>query len=146
MILIKGTIQPGLRLVLSGNFFLAFNRSHYFLFKKSQNLIMQLELNDSILIILHCWKILRIDIKWWLLFKAKKKFPAGTSLRPGWIVPLILIDETDNICPTQTNFWLLVFGKWLHMAKSRKIFLIWSQFQKGTRKKWLSQLSCYVEK
>ena len=27
----KGTIQPGLRLVLSGNFFLALNRSHHFL-------------------------------------------------------------------------------------------------------------------
>ena len=59
------------------------------------------------MIILHCWKILRIDIKlsslnhWaqpsllnyfnkkrWLLFKAKNKFPDDTSLRPGWIVPL----------------------------------------------------------
>ena len=30
----KGTIQPGLRLVPSGNFFLALNRSHHFLFKK----------------------------------------------------------------------------------------------------------------
>ena len=32
----KGTIQPGLRLVLSGNFFLALNRSHQFLFKKAR--------------------------------------------------------------------------------------------------------------
>ena len=30
----KGIIQPGLRLVLSGNFFLALNRSHHFLLKK----------------------------------------------------------------------------------------------------------------
>ena len=30
----KGTIQPGLRLVPSGNFFLALNRSHQFLLKK----------------------------------------------------------------------------------------------------------------
>ena len=30
----KGTIQPGIRLVLSGNFFLALNRNHHFLFKK----------------------------------------------------------------------------------------------------------------
>ena len=30
----KGTIQPGLRLVPSGNFFLALSRSHHFLFKK----------------------------------------------------------------------------------------------------------------
>ena len=50
----KGTIQPGLRLVPSGNFFLALNRSHHFLFKKSQNLMRQLELNDSIWITLHC--------------------------------------------------------------------------------------------
>ena len=26
--------------------------------------------------------------KWWLLFKAKKKFPNGRRLRPGWLVPL----------------------------------------------------------
>ena len=32
----KGTIQPGLRLVPSGNFFLALNRSHNFLLKKSE--------------------------------------------------------------------------------------------------------------
>ena len=32
----KGTIQPGLRLVPSGNFFLALNRSHHFLLKKSE--------------------------------------------------------------------------------------------------------------
>ena len=30
----KGTIQPGLRLLPSGNFFLALNRSHHFLLKK----------------------------------------------------------------------------------------------------------------
>ena len=30
----KGTIQPGLRLVPLGNFFLALNRSHHFLLKK----------------------------------------------------------------------------------------------------------------
>ena len=73
-------------------------------------MIRQLELNDSILIILHCWKIPKIDSvklsslnhcaqlafidsdfltkKWWLLFKAQNKFPDGTSLTPGWIVPL----------------------------------------------------------
>ena len=33
----KGTIQPGLRLLPSGNFFLALNRSHHFFLKKSQN-------------------------------------------------------------------------------------------------------------
>ena len=70
-------------------------------------MIRQLELNDSILIILRCWKMLRRDIKlsslshwayyiltffhkkWLLLFKAKIKFPDSTSLRPGWIVPLV---------------------------------------------------------
>ena len=31
---IKGTSQPGLRLVPSGNFFLVLNRSHHFLLKK----------------------------------------------------------------------------------------------------------------
>ena len=30
----KGTSQPGLRLLHSGNFFLALNRSHHFLIKK----------------------------------------------------------------------------------------------------------------
>ena len=30
----KGTIQPGLRLVPSGNFFLALSRSHHFLLKR----------------------------------------------------------------------------------------------------------------
>ena len=99
----KRTIQPGLKLVPSGNFFLALNRSHHFFVKKSQNLIGRLELNDSILIILHCWKIMRIDSKVtkfeslflsflikFLLFrkknndlylKSQKKFPDGTSLR-----------------------------------------------------------------
>ena len=48
----KGTIQPGLRLVPSGNFFLALNRSHHFSVKKSRNLIRQLEHNDSNLITL----------------------------------------------------------------------------------------------
>ena len=33
-LLSKGTIHPGLRLVPSGNFFLALDRSHHFLFKK----------------------------------------------------------------------------------------------------------------
>ena len=32
--LCRGTIQPGLRVVLSGNFILALNRSHDFLLKK----------------------------------------------------------------------------------------------------------------
>ena len=105
--LYKGTIQPGLRLVPSGNFFLALNRSHHFLLKKSQNLIRQLEHNDSTLIILHCWKYweyivklsslnhcaevkfwLFFNKKWRLLFKAKKKFADGRSLGPGWLVPL----------------------------------------------------------
>ena len=70
----------------------------------------QLELNDSMLMILHCWKIIRIVIKlsslnywaqlallhsdffnkkWLLLFNAKIKFPDGISLRPGWIGPLM---------------------------------------------------------
>ena len=35
----NGTIHPGLRLLPSGNSFLALNRSHHFLLKKSQNLI-----------------------------------------------------------------------------------------------------------
>ena len=43
----KGTIHPGLRLLPSGNFFLALNRSHHFLLKKSQNLIWHVEHNDS---------------------------------------------------------------------------------------------------
>ena len=51
----NGTIHPGLRLLPSGFFFLALNRSHQFLLK-SQNLRRQLEHNDSTLIILHCWK------------------------------------------------------------------------------------------
>ena len=48
----KGTIHPSLRLLPSGNFFLALNRSHHFLLKKSQNLIRQVEDNDSNLITL----------------------------------------------------------------------------------------------
>ena len=32
----KGTIHPGLRLVPSGNFFLALNRSHHFVKKESE--------------------------------------------------------------------------------------------------------------
>ena len=43
----KETIQPGFRLVSSGNLFLALNRSHHFLLKKGQILIRQLEPNDS---------------------------------------------------------------------------------------------------
>ena len=32
----KGTVHPGLRLVSSGNFFLALNRSHHFFKKKAE--------------------------------------------------------------------------------------------------------------
>ena len=88
------------------------NGSHHFFFFLNQNFIRQLEHNDSILIILLCWKILRIYSKvikfesfvqvawlhfdflnriWWLLIKTKKKFPEDKSLRPGWIVPLYVI-------------------------------------------------------
>ena len=59
----KGTIHPSLSLLPSANFFLDLNKSHHFLLKKSQNLIRQPQYNDSILIILHCWKILRIYSK-----------------------------------------------------------------------------------
>ena len=49
----KGTIHPGLRLLPSGNFFLALNRSHHFLLiKVSMYLILQVEHNASNLITL----------------------------------------------------------------------------------------------
>ena len=31
------------------------------------------------------WILTFLNKKWWLLFKIKKKFPDGTSLRQGWI-------------------------------------------------------------
>ena len=34
----KGTIQPGVRLVPSGNLFWALNRSHHFFVKKSESI------------------------------------------------------------------------------------------------------------
>ena len=54
------TIYQCLRIVPSGNSFLALNRNHQFLFKKSRNLMGQFEHNGSNLIALHCWKILRL--------------------------------------------------------------------------------------
>ena len=98
--LLKGTIQPGRRLVPSGNFFLALNRSHHFLLKKSQNLIRQLEHNDSILIILLYCKILRTYtkiikfeplclsclIKFWLFFTEYDYFylkPKSVKKKPS---------------------------------------------------------------
>ena len=91
----------------SGNFFLALNRSQHFLLKKGQNLLWQVEPNDSnlitILSIFQQCKIIKIELlssscfikfrpifnkKWWLLCKAKMKFQDSTTLRPGWIVPL----------------------------------------------------------
>ena len=42
-----------------------------------------------------------LNKKWWLIFKAKKKFSKGTSLRPGRIVPLSLSRIDKSIDPLQ---------------------------------------------
>ena len=106
---IRGTIQPGLRLVPSGIFFLAWNISHHYLLKKSEfnkatwaqwfnfdnfTLLKNTEIRYKVIKFesLGSSCILNSDFfnkKLWLLFKAKKKFPDDASLRPGWIVPLI---------------------------------------------------------
>ena len=59
----RGTIQPGLRLVPSGNFFLALNRSHLFLLKKSLNIIRQVEPTDSNLITLYLFSVFFSNVK-----------------------------------------------------------------------------------
>ena len=53
--------------------------------------------------------------KWWLLFKAKKKFPDGTSLRPGWIVPLLY----SHSC-------------WFTLKKTRLIYKIQSKISSSS--------------
>ena len=58
-----GTILPGLRLMSSGNLFLALNRSHLFLLKKSLNIIRQVEPTDSNLITLYLFSVFFSNVK-----------------------------------------------------------------------------------
>ena len=57
------------------------------------------------------------------------------------LVWLVLTDETFVLLKQIFSSLFL-----LNVAKCRKIFLIWSPYQKGPRKKCLSQLLCYVKK
>ena len=70
-----------------------------------------------------CWSCfielwLLFNKNWWLLFKAKKKFPDGTSLRLGWIVPLI---PGDKSCPDEV-------GSGYHVIAPREVgYKLWLQ-------------------
>ena len=64
-----------------------FNFYHFRLLKNTENRYKVIKF-ESLWWSCHIEFWLFFNKKWWLLFKAKKKFPDGTSLRPGWIVPL----------------------------------------------------------
>ena len=67
--------------------------------------------------------------KWWLLFKTKKKFLDGASLRPGWIVRVVPLQP---LCEMQlTYFSRRRMQHWPHVKKNARSLSDWSSAVKS---------------